>query len=59
MPPPQHLVEQLIALGIPKQKAAYALSEHNNDLEAAADWCWAEVSPPRLSASEAAFPTAY
>lgn len=51
MPPPQTLVQQLVALGIPKQKASYALSEHNNDVEAAGDWAFGEVSPLPFSTS--------
>ncbi|KAM0792208.1 hypothetical protein ACM66B_004904 [Microbotryomycetes sp. NB124-2] len=35
-------VESLLALGIPRQKAVYALKEHGNEVEAAADWCLTE-----------------
>lgn len=33
-------VATLVALGISKQKALYALKEHGNDVDAAADWCY-------------------
>lgn len=45
MSPPAHLIQQLVALGIPNPKASFALSEHNNDVEAAADWSFTEVRP--------------
>ncbi|KAK4332825.1 MFS polyamine transporter [Rhodotorula toruloides] len=32
----------LLALGIPRQKAIYALKEHGGEVEAAADWCLGE-----------------
>ncbi|GAA5912470.1 hypothetical protein JCM6882_005522 [Rhodosporidiobolus microsporus] len=32
----------LLALGIEKQKALYALGEHGGEVEAAADWCFTE-----------------
>lgn len=40
------LVQQLVSLGIPKAKAQFALAEHGGEVEAAADWCWGEVSLP-------------
>ncbi|ORY45023.1 hypothetical protein BCR35DRAFT_34870 [Leucosporidium creatinivorum] len=35
-------LQSLLALGIPKQKAIYALREHDNEVEVAADWCFLE-----------------
>lgn len=37
-------MSSLIALGIEPQKARFALAEFGGDVEAAADWCWEEVS---------------
>lgn len=38
----------LLALGIPRQKAIYALKEHNGEVEAAADWCLGvRLLPPK------------
>lgn len=33
-------LQSLLALGIPKQKAIFALKEHGNEVEVAADWCF-------------------
>jgi len=46
MPPPSHLIQQLTTLGISKAKASFALSEHNNDVEASCEWCFEEVPLP-------------
>ncbi|KAK4706013.1 hypothetical protein P7C70_g186, partial [Phenoliferia sp. Uapishka_3] len=35
-------METLLALGIPKQRANFALLEFNGDVEAACDWCFEE-----------------
>ena len=37
--------DHLTALGIEKTKARFALAEFGGDVEAAADWCFAEVQP--------------
>lgn len=34
-------LNMLLALGIPKPRAVYALKEFGGDVEAAADWCLA------------------
>ncbi|GAA5894155.1 hypothetical protein JCM8208_002362 [Rhodotorula glutinis] len=39
---PDPALDSLLALGIDKQKAAFALREHGGEVEAAADWCLGE-----------------
>ncbi|GAA5931217.1 hypothetical protein JCM3775_004964 [Rhodotorula graminis] len=39
---PDPALNSLLALGIDKQKAAFALREHGGEVEAAADWCLSE-----------------
>ncbi|GAA5830430.1 hypothetical protein JCM11251_001345 [Rhodosporidiobolus azoricus] len=59
-------LQALLALGIERQKALYALGEHGGEVEAAADWCFTEgaswtpqsllsttFSPPPSSSSSA------
>ncbi|GAA5985169.1 hypothetical protein JCM11641_005473 [Rhodosporidiobolus odoratus] len=42
MPPQPIGLPTLLTLGIDRQKALYALSEHNGEIEAAADWALGE-----------------
>lgn len=45
---PNAALNSLLALGIPPSKALFALSEHGNEVEAAADWCWGVSSLSRV-----------
>lgn len=42
-------LDSLLAIGIDKQKAIYALAEHEGEPEAAADWCLGEVRPSQVA----------
>lgn len=50
---PDPALDSLLALGIDKQKAAFALREHGGEVEAAADWCLSvsSLSPSSLSSA--------
>ncbi|GAA5824311.1 hypothetical protein JCM3770_004460 [Rhodotorula araucariae] len=62
MPDPASL-SALVALGIPRQKALFALREHADEVEAAADWCLGEgaswTPASLLQTTFAAPPTAH
>ena len=38
-------LKELVSLGIDPVKARFALTEFDNHVEAAADWCFGEVRP--------------
>jgi hypothetical protein len=40
MPPNSDALNALLALGVPKARATYALKEFDGDIEAAGDWCF-------------------